>query len=831
MSVDHKRRRFAFCGILIALVVLCLLWLSGRRFSSDITDMLPRNSDAAGMLRLLAEENVSNKMTIELRLREGKEDSRVLTESVDALTLSLKHPDIKSVFSGLPLPSFERMSAAYTALPDLADDATMKEIAKTVNPESIKRTMRRNYMRLVAPEGIEAARFIENDPLGWNRFVLGKMRSFAKVVTYKTAPDTTKLIGPDRRRALVVLETNVPVVDGKRAAKLLGFLEECLKKLPRSIESRIVCGHKHTLGNERTIKRDILVVSIASIIIFSLLFIVVYQRSVQAFWIVLMPLIAVLCSVTLMSLLVDRISAFIIGLGGAMAGISVDYGIHVYSACCVDEENEVVPLNRMKRIKLIIRPLCAGAVTTMGIFLAFVFSDVTAYTQLGVFAMFCVAFSLGLALTALPLLLNDKVKPSMIHARVITFSKPVALWTVVIAGVLFLVAFILATNVSLDGSVISLDGAGDDVLRAEKEFNAYWSKTPKPDGRKTASSRREGSEQAGLKQHDNNLRNSSCEEGMPALLVIRGDSKEEVSRAAEELVEYAQLHHVTGFVSPVLLAPSHARMRRNLERWRNFWTPEKINEVASSIKTAGIANGFREDAFKNFSEWLRSSVGNTPSDGEGSIFDVVKKKLINKRENGVSLVSFMSDTPENLESIKKISKKLPMLRVISPRVLKQSIGDDVLGKLIKIGLTSVVIVLVIAVLSTAGLVTGLVALSPVVASVTLVCAAFAIAGKPLTIPGCAALIIVIGLSIDYGIFMVFSCFKGLRGDVMTSVALSAVTTMAGASTLLFASHPVMYDLGLTLLAGVAVSYIVASLFIPALSAVFHHSRVNNRYSD
>ncbi|MFA7230412.1 MAG: MMPL family transporter, partial [Victivallaceae bacterium] len=783
MILDLRQHRKAIIAILIVIVGGCLLLLAGKKFSSDITDMLPKNSVAAGMLKALSEENIAGRITVELRLNDDCDNLELLPKAVKQLESSLKSPEIISVFTGFPMPDAETLANAYTALPLLTDDTELAEVARLSGTNEIDKSMRRNFIRLAAPGGLEMCRFIEKDPLGFNRIVLKKLELFSKIVSYRTAPGSSMLIGPDRRRALVILETAIPVSDGNRAEKFLSSLNDVLKKLPPQISSQVLCGHKHTLGNAKIIAGDIVAVSIASLIIFALIFVLIYRRSPQSFLIILMPLVAVLLAVTIMALALNQVSAFVIGLGGVMAGISVDYGIHVYAMYGQNGGN-------IHALRKIIRPLAAGALTTMAIFVAFLFSGVNTYIQLAIFAMLSIVFSLALALYVLPNLLPANVKNSIVNLKTPLFKTRGALVIVLTWCVIIAVAGVLTSLFfAFDRGVTSLDGAGDDVINAEKDFNAYWSK-----------------------------------QEMPAILSVKEDNREAALEAGERLAAYAGENRIAGFVSPVMLTPSTKTIQRNLNAWRKFWTENKIKATTAQITSAGKKNGFSDDAFVVFNSWLAKSCDG--SESQSQLLVAIQEKLLKRTGDKWTLTSFMSDTQENYAIIEKVQKQIPELRVISPRLLRYSIGAEVLDRLLWIGGASLLIVLLLSIFATGGVITGIVSLLPVAAAITVICGLSAAFKLPLTIPSCVAMIIITGLSIDYGIFMVFRCFKALPDDVMTAVTLSAMTTAAGASTLLFAAHPVMFKLGITLFAGIIVSYATAVTLIPALAVLLRGKRLN-----
>ena len=108
------------------------------------------------------------------------------------------------------------------------------------------------------------------------------------------------------------------------------------------------------------------------------------------------------------------------------------------------------------------------------------------------------------------------------------------------------------------------------------------------------------------------------------------------------------------------------------------------------------------------------------------------------------------------------------------------------------------------------------ALTPVITAVIAILGILPVLGLPLTAASIIAAMIVVGLCIDYGVFMVHSEYRQAQCGTPLSVTLSAVTTLVGAGALLVADHPVMFSIGVTLVGGVAAGYVCSMLILPAL---------------
>jgi len=128
------------------------------------------------------------------------------------------------------------------------------------------------------------------------------------------------------------------------------------------------------------------------------------------------------------------------------------------------------------------------------------------------------------------------------------------------------------------------------------------------------------------------------------------------------------------------------------------------------------------------------------------------------------------------------------------------------------------LVLVLALLmSRYGMYGGIRVLMPVVVAIALALAAFGYAGLPLTLFNWLALMLVLGVGVNYAVFLREGCTRANAnlGAVWTGVALSAATTLLSFGLLAMSSMPVLKTFGATLALGVAVSALLAPIGMPA----------------
>jgi predicted RND superfamily exporter protein len=115
----------------------------------------------------------------------------------------------------------------------------------------------------------------------------------------------------------------------------------------------------------------------------------------------------------------------------------------------------------------------------------------------------------------------------------------------------------------------------------------------------------------------------------------------------------------------------------------------------------------------------------------------------------------------------------------------------------------------------------LLALLPVLTGLVVMFGAMAWLGLELNLFNVVASILIIGLGVDYGIFMV--CHGQQEQDLASAraVLVSGLTTLVGFGALVLAEHPALHSIGLTVLLGISAAVPTAVLVIPAFQLKRH----------
>lgn len=772
-----RRRRVACRAAVAAATVAAAALIPRVSFEGSIDIMLPEDGPAREALAFLREADLANKVLVTLERDEARVDLPGLLDAADRLADGLDPSLVTRAAVGIDESlAMDEVFALAACLPQLATADDLTGIERRLAPDAIAQSLRDVQRRMLTPEGMVSMSGIRADPLGFRTIVLQRLQALMASFGYRAAIESGHLVSEDRRHALLVLDSPVPMTDATGARRLAVHLRERMAALPAGVTGAAVCGHLHTTSNEEVIRRDIRITAIAAAVSFILLFVLVF-RDWRAVLIFAIPIAATAVAVPLAGVVLGRLSYLVIGLGSVIAGIAVDYGIHTYIAARNAAGDPDAAVAR------IVRPVTLGALTTVCAFAAFLASRIGGYRQLAVFAIPAILLSLAYAVFLLPSLVRS-APPRAPRARATGVSARGRAWALGLFVVTLPAQILLATRIRFDPNVAALDGTAPEILAAERRFQQTW-----------------GGGESDL-----------------AIVAVEGADEESALRANDRLLA-AGGDRTASWTSLAAIWPSRETRGQRLAAWRAYWTAERIESLRADLARHGEACGFVPGAFDPFLTWIASPPADPPPATEEGMLAHIRARFLRPGANGrVRVLTFLPDREEDLLAARSLSQEHPGTIVFSreafARDLSQGINREV-GRVSAIGAAAIVVASFVLV---GRPVLAAVSLLPALVGVLWGLAVMTVFGLRLNIANLIAGIVVFGLCIDYGICKVYACQRGTTRDTAAAVTLSAVTTVLGAGVLLFARHPALFSIGLTLVVGVAAGYLCAVGVVPALLA-------------
>lgn len=778
-----QRRKKWVLGFVLLFTAIAISGLFFVRYDGNIAIMLPPDREITRSMDFLRESNLSDKMVVSLALTDETRSKKDLFLAVEKLAASLTPPLFTKVISGVSVGNVMEEFSVLQYGPQVLGEKDLATIDSQLTQAAVAEKLGGIYRQSLRPESIFMASLARTDPLGIKLLLMDKVRALPSSMSFDVAVEDGHFISRDGRHAMLIIQTPVPMMDAQRSKELVNTLQEKLKGLPEYVAADIVSGHLHTVSNERVIKRDIAVASTIATIAFLLLFFLVF-RDHRVGFVFIIPIIAVAWAVFIAARLEGTLSYLVIGFGSSIAGISSDYGLHVYIAMKrgVDEGQ----MSKLARL------LTVDAATTMLSFGVLYFSLIHGYHQLALFSMLCVFICLLLSIFVLPLALPGKAAAAACSdpvpdSRLLSFRKYakhcVAAWFI-----LTVIALYLAFSVRFDSDFKKFDGSGPEVIRAEENFHAVW----------------------GGKESQ-------------AIFVVNGRSLDEAMEKNDMVFAAARKIIPEGdFSSLALFWPSRKLRLENSDRWDRFWGDGREKKLRELIRLTSSRHGFTDQAFAPFFAGLHGprSQESTPA---GAISQLQERFVVHK--NGTwRILSFFPDKQEYVDALNGLTGKFSDTFIVSGKAISSVINDFTIRETRILAPLAVLVNVVLAWLFFRNWKETLISLVPILTGIVWFVGIMSLFNIPLNAINIVAAIVSTGVIVDYGIGVTYEYRYSLRIGTVIAVSLSAATNIIGSAALLFANYPALYSTGIALVICMVTGYLSAIIVVPSLCSLMEPSR-------
>jgi len=770
----HKPLLFTATTLLVFLSV----WnFSHIEMKADISSMLPDNDagiqEDFDMFQLAP---FSKKIILSLSLPDNS-NVKELLRITDQLAAAMKGPYFKDISTGPGEgPNDNFFSWVWEISPNLMNENDLQTIEIKLNNKNIQQQLKKNYSQLISPEGMAFKKIIQSDPLELRNTTLLKMKSLVAIP--KLRIHENHFLSADGKSCLIIASTDIAMTDSIEGEKLIGHLEQLIKKnVPSPIQTAYMCGHRHTMVHTNTIKNDLFVILICSTLLILLLFFI-FLKNLKSIFVFLIPASVVCLSASSLPFFFDSVSAITIGFGSVLLGISIDFALHVYFALRDDESN---PESVLKKIS---RPIIFCALTTVAALSILLISDLPGQRQLAVFSITGLAASLILSLTVLPHLVPQSTTTQSRSFRIPSLSSS----TAKILAVLFWISTLIfclyqSSNLQFDGDLKNLKIISDNIKQDEENIAHSWGK---------------------FKER--------------TLIFATGKNLQEALKNNDLL--YDKLSNIVPHTQLVSLAPflpSFERQQQQQQLWRNFWTDSKQKEVHKLLSANGKTLGFSPNAFQSFFDSLNcpTKTINTEALNKSGLGELVESLIIHKEDN-ILILTMIPDNVDTHRQLQHIEEELSDINFVSGSQFSSAINEAIGNDFKRFLLYATLIVLFLLILLFRNIKKIIIALLPVLTGLIFMFGMMSFLEISLNLFNIVAIILVIGLSVDYGIFMTCHCFEIQNKSTITAVFVSGLTTIAGFGTLVLGSHPSLHSIGLTVLLGIGGAIPTALWIIPAL---------------
>ncbi len=771
--MSRAARLMAWAALGAALLWYCA---SHIEFSTDITNFMPdgRGAELAQISRELARSDLARTMVLTL----GAEDPARAVAAANELAAALRtNPEVAWLRAGAD-PEFLR-SVYELYFPKrlyFVSDAPEAELPRLLSDEGLRAQARAVRESLALPMAPLLKRVIPEDPLGAFQKESERLRSGETPLAMRDGVFTTR----DGRWAVLLLATRHSAFDSTAQRPLLEAIARELAGLRTRYGQDLVLeqsgANRFAVDAETQIRGDASWISTLSgvgVALLSLLFF----RSLLSLGIVMVPGLAGLLVATALGLLLfDHLDGMTIAFGASLIGVTIDYPTHVLILWSLSDRAES-PWSAARRLAL---SLIMAALTTIASFAGMAFTSFRGFRELGVFSTIGVAAAVVTSLLLLPDLLPRRRKLQPVSAGLARWLEPHVLALHEHRRALALVP----------AAVLVLGVIALPKLRWNDNLSSISQLNPV------------------LQAEDTRVRERVSNFDTGRFVLALGPDAE--TAVAKNEVVYARL---TGLIRAGKLDGVRSLhgpfLTRELQE-RNLALLRASPDLPARLEAAFTSAGFRPGTTAPFAAALAAPPPPLSlAELRASPLGELASSLVLELDSRTAVITYLRGL-QDPDALRAALADLPDVHFFEQRTFLNEIygrfRDQTLRQ-IAFGSAFVMLLLIARYRdwrrATAAFLPSL--LVPII-----VLSGFALAGVETNLLHAVSLLIVMGMGVDYGIFIVDSAEEGSEfGATLVSCILCCLTTVLSFGTLAISSQPPLRAIGLTTGIGITLALMLA----------------------
>jgi len=778
--VSRRARLVAWAALGVALFVYSARHIT---FTTDITNFMPDGKGAE--LARISRELVHSDLTRTMILTISAEDPARAVEATKELAAALRaNPEVAWLQTGADEALQEQIYRLYFPhrLSFLSDEperdlpARLSDAGLRAQADEIRRSLAlpvAPLLKRVAPE----------DPLGAFRAVLQRMQAGQPALATRDGVFTTL----DGEWAVILLATKSSAFDTVAQQPLLAEIQAQFAKARTRLGPDLVLeisgANRFAIDAETKVRADASMISTLSTVGVALLS-WLFFRSFLSLGLAMVPAVAgILLAMALGLAIFGRLDGMTIGFGASLIGVTIDYPTHFLILRSLSPRDES-PWQLARRIS---GSLSMAAVTTIASFAGLAVTSFPGFRELGVFSVIGVAGALATTLFLLPDMvpLTRRVPP--ISARL---ARRLDGWIPALRRHRAALALVPVAIAALGAFAIPRLTWNDDL-----------SKLGQPDPALTA-------EETRVRERVSNF------DGGRFVIALADDPDAAVARNDAVYARLSALEargELEGVRSLHDLLWSQDLQRRNLTALR------ASADLGARVDAQFSAAGFRSGTFEPFAKTLAAPPGPlTLEELRASPLGPLASSLVLDLDERTAAITYLRGVRDP-EVVRAALADMPDVHFFEQRTFINEIAARFRDRtLLQIAIGSAC-VLVVLILRYRGWRRAFAAFLPALLTAILVLSFFALSGTETNLLHAVSLLIVMGMGVDYGIFVVDSVdHPEEMGATLVSCLLCCLTTILGFGTLAISSHPALRAIGLTTGVGIALSLVLAPVTLLAL---------------
>jgi predicted exporter len=791
----HRRRGVVF--VLVAVLVAGSVLLASRtKLESNILRLVMREDLSMGVLRTLEKNPLFESFYIDA----SGADRDTLKQFADAAMGKVKNLGLADASPALIDEA--RIARTMALLFDKRFYLTgLKASAapQVLTPGALEKQIQLSRVQLLSIAAPILKERVARDPVGLFGLVEPRLKLAAG--TMALGREGSCLFSADGGHCLMSFQPAAHPSDFEASARLADAVDGIVQGLRASapfdaVRTLAMGPHLFAAESGRIVKRDVTIAFVVSGALMVFLFFVFFRHLQPLVSMVVVLSFSVAVGIVAASLATGDLHGITLGFASTLLGITIDYVIHVESACGAGGGGESFAPTA-GAVARIFPSLLGGWGTTAAVFLLLATSGFPLLRQMGIVAAVGVTTAFLAALLVLPLLPRRSRGPHAGgSARLAALTGALAgrrsLGAVVTAAAAALVvlAAISLPRVGVDANVENLDYRSPHLASDMETFQKRWGLMGKGD-----------------------------------LVLARAPTFEKALQANDrvfEILEEARRQgRVASFISVSPLIPSARTQAASLQA-----VLSAEGGIREALGKAALAYGFDETFFQPFFDDLeRSRAGKEAPLGPdalgGTFIETILKSAAVTESGGVTVLSSFVPSKDRTAVLARLPRGGGTISWFNRRVFLSEVFDTLIGEVTRTVVLGLAVVLIILLALFRSIRLAALAALPIIVSLPTTAAVFAWTGHPLNALGVLSFCLVTGLGIDYGIFMTNAVRgKTSAAGISPAVLLSALTTLVSFGVLAFCRSPALNAVGKVTALGITLAMISALIVVPAAYGLF-----------
>jgi predicted exporter len=768
-------------SILILVTViggLAIAVVTRLSFGTDITNLLPEGGPGslADVSRRLTDSELARTMVLNV----GAPDTATAVAGASALAeLLAENPEVAWLRTGVEERQLQAIYELYFPRRHYFVAFDPGQIPELTSEAALRAQAERAKRELALPTASLVKRLVADDPLGSFRAILERIGGQQPSLDLLDGRFVTR----DGRFAVLFLATRAPAFDGDRQKALLETLSAAFARVDQRFGGTLVLersgANVYAVATERSIRGDVnfvTAVSIVSVFVVLQLFLGSWRNLLLTSF----PMLGGLLAATALGQLVfGQLDGLTLGFGAALIGVVIDYPTHLLCHLCFSPHRA----DRHLVLRRVSPAIALGGLTSIASFAGLGLTSFPGFREIAFFSATGVAVALAITLWVLPPLVVPVARVPL-ASRLVTenFGRAVLALAPRRRAMAAISLGVIALFTPLLPRLVWVD-----------DMSKLWRMDPE------------------VVKEDRAVRERVSQLESGRLVIGVAENRERAMELGEvvqaRLAPLVASGQLGGIRSLHTFLWPEARQRENLAALR------ADPGLPARVQTAYQAAGFRGEAFAGFERALAQEPPpplRFEDLADSPLADLVRP-LLSDFGDEIAVNTFLQGV-KSPEAVRRAIEGLPGVHLFDQLQFLNDVYAEFRSTTVRQIFTGNFLVIGLLLLRYRRLRPALAAFFPSVLVSLILLGSFAGLGVETSLLHVVGLVMVLGMGVDYGVFVVDSASHPEEmGVTMLSTFLGSITTVFTFGVLALSQHPALRALGITIGVGILLSFLLAPL--------------------